>query len=79
MIIEEIYITTPKISLQKPLIEAVEEICIDTVPKPLFCELPEDLRLKSFSYSGSAQTYTVTSSMISGASGYGTTTTTTTP
>lgn len=77
MCIGDLYITIPKEVPKKPLVVVVEEICIKTEPKPLFCEIPEDLKLKPFSNSGTVQTYTITSSMASGASGYGTSTTTT--
>lgn len=78
MLIDGVYITIPKIAPQKPLIEVVQELCKETEPKPIFCEIPEDLKLKSSNNSGTAQTFTITSSMTSGASGYGTSTTTTT-
>ena len=62
---------------QKSFIQTVQEICIETEPKPLFCELPDDLKIKSASYSGTTQTYTITSSMISLARVGNTSTTTT--
>lgn len=78
MITDSTYIISPKPVPQKPLVEIVQEICEQIEPKPLFCELPEELRFKSFSNSGSVQTYTITTTS-SGASGYGTSTITTTP
>lgn len=78
MIIDGVYITAPKIVPQKPLIEVVQELCKETEPEPIFCEIPEDLKLKSSNNSGTTQTFTITSSITSGASGYGTSTTTTT-
>lgn len=78
LMIDQILISAPKIVQQKPLIAVVQEVCEETDPKPLFCEIPEDLRLKPITNSGTVQTYTITSS--STASGYvGTSTTTTTP
>ena len=72
-----VYITSLKTIPQKPLIEAVQEVCQETEPKPIFCEIPEDLKLKSSDNTGTVQTFTITSSVNSGASGYGTSTTTT--
>lgn len=77
MIIDPTYITAPNPVTKKPLSEVVQQVCEKIDPKPIFCELPEELRFKPFDNSGSIQTYTITSS--SGASGYGTSTTTTTP
>ena len=79
MIINGVYITSPELIPQKPLIEVVQEFCQEIEPKPIYCEIPEDLKLKSSNNSGTTQTITVTTSMTSPASGYGTLTTTTTP
>lgn len=79
MIIDGVIITASKIVSQKPLIEAVQELCQEIEPKPIFCEIPEDLELRPYNNSGTAQTFTITTSMASGASGYGTSTTTTIP
>ena len=76
MIIGETIITTPQYIPPKPVVEIILEVCKDTEPKPIFCEIPDDLGLKSLSNSGTIQTYTITTSG-SLASGYGTSTTTT--
>ena len=72
---DDVYITAPKIVLQKPLVEIVQELCKETEPKPIFCEIPEDLKLKT--PNSGTQTSTITSSINSVASGYGASTTTT--
>lgn len=77
MISSDIYITVPTLVLDNPLIEIVEEVCKKKDPPPLFCGLPEDLKLKSIENSGTIQTSTPTNSFRSVASGYGTSTTTT--
>lgn len=74
--IDEIYITNQSKIPQKSFIETVQEVCINTEPKPLFCEFPEDLKFKSSSDSGTVQTYTYTS-LASPSVGFGTSTTTT--
>lgn len=79
MIADGVYINSSKIVPQKPLIEVVQEFCQEIEPKPIFCEIPEDLKLRPSNNSGTTQTFTVATSMTSGASGYGTSTTTTTP
>lgn len=76
MLISDLYLTVPKASLEKPLIEVIDEFCKEVEPKPLYCEWPDELKLKSIDASGTVQTYTYTSSLGS-ASGYGTSTTTT--
>lgn len=74
--IDSLYLTSVKPLPIKTFGEAVQEICVKTEPKPLFCELPGELKLK-FSYQGTtATTYTTTSSLASGTA-FGTTTTTT--
>lgn len=72
--IDKISITIPETVSQKPMIEIVRSICEKIEPKPLFCELPDELRLRAVASSGTVQTYTTTSS--SGASEFGTSTTT---
>ena len=75
MILEEAYIISPKIAPQKPLIEAVQELCEETEPKPIYCELPDELKLRSIETSGTVQIYTyTTSTMVSGTSTSTTTT-----
>jgi len=59
------YFILEKSLTQKALGEVVQEICLKTEPKPLFCELPDDLKLR-FSYGGTTPTYTTTSSLASG-------------
>lgn len=76
MILEEAYFTIPKVTSQKPLAEVVVEMCEETDPKPLYCEIPEDLKLKSMTLSGTAQTYTYTT-FLPTVSGTTTSTTTT--
>lgn len=60
---------------QSSLAEVFEEICLKSEPKPLFCEIPEDLKTRTNSSYGTAQTYTYTSSMVSFSSISTTTTT----
>lgn len=76
-VIGDLYFTSAKPMPPKTLGESVQEICIKTEPKPLYCELPDDLKLKSITASGTTQAYTYTSSMVS-LSSLGTTSTTTT-
>lgn len=76
--INGIYITAQTKILQKPFVQMVQEVCIKTDPKPLFCGFPEDLKVRSISASGTGQTYTYTSSFGSLPTVYGTSTTTTT-
>ena len=73
--ISDLYFVSAKPIPPRTLGETVQEICIKTEPKPLYCELPDDLKLKSSV--GTTQTYTYTSSMIS-LSSLGTRSTTTT-
>lgn len=75
--INEVYITTSNKIPHKPFVQMVQEVCVKTDPKPLFCEFPEDLKLKSISNSGTAQTYTYTS-LASPSIGFDTSSTTTT-
>lgn len=75
MITDPTYIASLNPIPQKPLVEVVQTVCEKIEPKPIFCELPEELRFKPIDNSGTVQTHTITSS--SGASGYGTSTTTT--
>lgn len=75
MIFEEAYITVYKIVPQKPLVEVIQELCEKAEPKPLYCELPDDLRLRSMVASGTVQTYTYTNSLAT-LSGVNTSTTT---
>lgn len=78
MIANGIFLTTPYQIPKKSFIEVVEEICKKTEPTPFFCELPEDLKLKTIETSGTVQTYTYATSYASTASGYSSSTTTTT-
>lgn len=64
MILPEVYITLPKPPPQKSPIEIARSFCIENEPKPLYCELPEDLKFRFTDNSGTTQTYTSTSSMI---------------
>lgn len=73
MILSEAYITVLKIIPKKSFIEMVQQVCEETESKPLYCELPDDLKLKSIS--GSVQTYTYTNSLVT-VSGMGISTTT---
>lgn len=75
--IGDLYFDPTKTMPPKMLAESFQEICFKTEPKPIFCEIPEDLKLKPLSASGTTQTYTYTSSMVSLPS-LGTTSTTTT-
>ncbi len=47
--LEEIIISAPKIPPQKPLIEVLSEYCKND-PPPIFCELPDELKVKTFSF-----------------------------
>lgn len=75
MILAEAYINPSKISPQKPFIEVVQKLCEGAEPKPIYCELPDELKLRSMEASGTVQTYTYTTSTM--ASGTSTSTTTT--
>ncbi len=75
MIIDEININAPKIVSQKPLIEMVQELCEETEPKPVYCELPDELRLRPMEASGTVQAYTYTTSVMSSGASISTTTT----
>lgn len=77
MIVTDIYINSPTMACNKPFFEVIREICL-TDPKPIFCEIPDDLKLKFVSSFGTAQTYTYSASFMSNASGFGTSPTTTT-
>lgn len=77
MIIGEQIIIKPNFPIkQKSAIVEYWERCEKVYPKPLFCELPEDLKLKASLNNGTGptSTYTTTSS---GPSVSGTSTTTT--
>jgi hypothetical protein len=76
MLIQGLYITAPKSTEMKPLIEVVHEFCEENEPKPLYCELPDELKLKTVDASGTAQTYTYTNSLAT-TPAFGTSTTTT--
>ena len=76
MLLPDTLITAPIKVYPKPLVVLVHEICEEVEPKPLFCEIPEDLQVKSVSSTGTAQTYTITSSMATTSISLGTTTTT---
>lgn len=77
MILGDFYITKPQVPQPKNLIEWVQESCTEIQPKPIYCEIPEDLKFKSVSTSGTTQAYTIVTSMISLPSVYGTSTATT--
>lgn len=79
MITNAFFVNAPKSPIrQNSLAAIVEEICKND-PKPLFCELPDDLKLKSISYSGTL-TYSynslATTTTISGTATGGSNTTT---
>lgn len=71
------YIATPTRILQKPFVQAVQEVCIKSDPKPLFCQLPSGLKIKPIFNSGTVQSYTYTSSLASVYTGSITSSTTT--
>lgn len=77
MIIMDTYINSPTKVCNKPIFEVIQEVCL-TDPKPIYCELPGELKLKSVSSSGTVQTYTYSASIMSNASEFGTSSTTTT-
>ena len=56
--IDHTNITLQKILTTKSGIEIVNEICIESDKDPLFCQFPEDLKLKSIIdvYAGTART-----------------------
>jgi hypothetical protein len=76
MILENTYIIPATKPVNKPLAEIMQEIC-ETDPKPICCELPNDLRFKSVSSSGTSQMYTYVTTTSSVMVGTSTSTTTT--
>ncbi len=76
MMLPNTYIEPVKIYIDKPFIVEWDALCQKVNPPPVFCELPDELKLRSISSSGTVETYTFTSSMVSLAS-VGTSTTTT--
>ncbi len=52
MLMDQIYTAFPKQYV------VFEELCEKIEPKPLFCELSDELKLRSVSFTGTALTYT---------------------
>ena len=73
--ITDLYIIQAKPAPQQTLTEAVREICIKTEPKPLFCEIPDDLKIKTYYNFGTA--FNSIASSATGPAGPISTTTTT--
>jgi len=64
--LEEIIESAPKIAPQKPLIVILSEYCKND-PPPIFCELPDELKTKTFSFPAvNNGTYATTASGASG-------------
>lgn len=49
--LEEITISAPKIPPPKPTIVVLSEYC-NNDPPPIFCELPDELKFRTFSFPG---------------------------
>ncbi len=64
MITEEAYISVQRMGIQKP-IDAYVEICENTDPRPIYCELPDNLKVINHSGSETVQYYTLASSFAS--------------
>lgn len=75
MLLTSTYINSPKVYVEKPLFVEWRDWCTKIAPPPFFCEIPDELKVRSVGYNGTSQTYTYTSSMASLAS-VGTSTTT---
>lgn len=59
--LDQLYISIYRSTSSKTLGEIVNGICIKEDPKPLFCELPDDLKLRSASSTGTAPHYSLIS------------------
>lgn len=64
--LEEITLSALKIPPSKPLIVVLSEYCKDD-PPPIFCELPDELKTKTFSFPAvNNSAYTTAASGVSG-------------
>ncbi len=74
--IDQFYISLEKPLPPKTLGEIVNEICIKEEPKPIFCEIPDDL-FRKFSYQTSTGPSNATLSSLAPGPAIGTTATAT--